>query len=164
MEGNILFSLDFWPLWSKIGYWCWVRLFTLVDTRWHDWILEDILLRMKSTIILLRENDIAWRVVSYPEWMDIQGSVWNIAKVKGFCSQMFHISPYVGKAKMHLRCCNLFEKLWINSWKMKTNFWKLKNSTASQTHFGFINIGSKYALFLISSLLLLQYFSIKNFI
>ena len=44
--------------------------------------------------------------ISYTGYSD-----WKMTKVKGCSSEMVHIWPYVGKAKMCLRDGNLFEKL-----------------------------------------------------
>ena len=70
--------------------------------------------------------------------------IWNFAISNGCSTNMVCIWPYVGKAKMCFRSGSFFNVSWsfqqieIYWWKIQLT---LKKTTASQTHFGFTNLG-----------------------
>ena len=49
---------------------------------------------------------------------------WKLSKVNGCRSETGHIWPYVGKAKMLLRCCSLFEKIVNKQLKIVNKIYK----------------------------------------
>ena len=65
----------------------------------------------------------------------------KLSKANSVIIESVHFWPYVGKAKLRLRGDKFLEnckQTAVNCWQLK-----LKKLTASQTHFGFTNIGSK---------------------
>ena len=75
-------------------------------------------------------------------------SDWKITKLTGCASETVHIWPKVGKAKLHLRGSRFFSflKFCLHFLAVVYNF-SNKLHTASQTHFGFTNMGSNMYCF-----------------
>ena len=76
---------------------------------------------------------------SFYNYLEYRGSIWKIAKVRGCCSESVHIWPYV---LVKPKCIWEAVEYLKNCKQTAVKFSKIEKTYASQTHFGFTNIGS----------------------